>query len=581
MSRVQAGRRLAPITRAVWRDQGRPAVAVLMACLTFLGAAVAALQSDASTISARSARAADAASMQQLGFDARAHVGTLRDNAAFREWFAVLEESAWAGTEVPGIDEAEASYRADLRQIDADLAEWIRTRSALLQAPYFDEATYLVDFNAYGADTRQASLLATERARAGNEVADAWQSKANSYVTILTTLAVAVFFLGLAGTVATRARGILIATGVLLGGVALLATVALATGPVRVVPEEAISAIVRSQTELERAGNGDPVYLSETTRPIYASSIAQAASAVRLDPLNVAAHRAEASANLFFANARIFAAEGPSADTDALLRVAIRAYERAVELDPTDPSTWWNLGFSLYLVGDAGASIGATQEVIDRTPNQFVPYVNRAVAEAAAGRRDAADRSIEEAVVVAASTNLATNGFFFGRVDADLARLADLRPAEADWLRAAQRRLREARVSIRVNGHGNPDPTAPGLGAVQAAGMSLEADGSYRDQIAIRAGGTVERTKLVGLRLTIPGSPDLAGRRISIRVWTGDASNAGLSREIIGRNAAQRVELVDPYGRAGFELTPGRWLIEIYVDGATRASLAFEVRATG
>lgn len=581
MSRSLVGRRVGPIARAVRRDHGRPAVAVLMACLTFLGAAVAALQSDASTISARSARAADAASMQQLGLDARAQVGTLRDNVAFREWFAVLEESAWAGTEVPGIDEAEAAYRADLRQIDADLAEWIRTRSALLREPYFNPATYFVDFNAFGADARQASLIATERARAGNEVADAWQAKANSYVTILTMLAVAVFFLGLAGTVATRARGILIATGALLGGVALAATVALATGPVRAVPDEAINAIVASQLELERAGNGDSAYLSDTTRPLYASSITQAATAVRLDPLNVAAHRADAAANLFFANARVFSAEGTSHEVDALLRTAIRAYERAVELDPADPSTWWNLGFARYLVGDADASIAATQQVIDRTPNQFVPYINRAVAEAAAGRLDAADRSIEQAVVVAASTNLATNGFFFGRVDADLARLADLRPAEADWLRAAQRRLREARVSIRVQGHGNPDGAAPRLGTVEAAGMSLEADGSYRDRIAIREGGTVERTKLVGLRLTIPGAPDLVGRKISVRVWTGESSNPGLSRELVGRNATQRVELVDPYGRAGFEITPGRWLVEIYVDGATRASLAFEVRQPG
>ena len=457
--RAVTGRRSA--LRILGHDHGRPAIAVLMACLTFLGAGVAALQSAASIESGRFGRAADTAAMRQIGLDAQSQVGSLRDNAAFRQWFAVLQEAAWAREPASSSDPTEVEERAALAEIDGALADWIRERSRLLQPPYFDATTYLVDFNAYAADLGRAARLSTERAAAASRSSDAWGRKANSYVTILTMLAVAVFFLGLAGTVAVRARAILIAAGGVLGGAALAATVALAVGPVVGVPEAAIDALVDAQVAVERAGSGDAIYLTDATREVYGVAIRNAATAVALDPAGVSAQRTAANANLSFANARIFAAEGPSAETDDLLRTSIAAFEAAIALDPDDPSSWWDLGFARYLVGDLDGSIAATQEVIKRSPTQYVPYVNRAVAEAAAGRPDVADRSVAEAIAVSASTNLATNGAFFGRVDADLTRLANLRPAEAAWLIATQRRLREANVAIRVLGRSAADAGLP------------------------------------------------------------------------------------------------------------------------
>jgi tetratricopeptide (TPR) repeat protein len=579
--RSLGGRRGWTTGAAFIHDHGRALVAVLMSLFTFLGAVTATLQSDASTQAARGGRAADAASLERIGFEARSQVGTLRDNTAFREWFGLLEESAWAGGPQPSPAPADGAYRAALAAIDGTLAEWVRTQSALLHEPYFDPKTFVVDFNGYNADQRVAVRLATERAAAAATTADGWSRKASSYVTILTMLAVAVFFLGLAGTVAVRARGILIATGTVLGAASLVATVLLATGPVRTVPDAAVDAIVASQTAVERAGNGDAIYLTDATRALYRRAIADAATAVALDPLSVSAQRTSAEANLYFANARVFSDEGPGPETDQLLRTAVAAYDRAVALEPDDPSTWWNLGFARYLAGDAAGSIRATQEVIDRAPTQFVPYVNRAVALAAAGTAADADRSIEDAVRVAATSNLATNGFFFDRVDLDLARLADLRSSEAEWLRAAQRRLREARVAIRVRGSGDPDPTAPELATPALAGLALEDDGSFSELGPIVDGGAIDQARLVGLRLTLPGGADLVGRTLSIRAWAGPTANAGLAREIQGAADVQTLDLVDPYGRAGFPLAGGSWTVEVYVDGATRAELSFEVRRPG
>ena len=60
-------------------------------------------------------------------------------------------------------------------------------------------------------------------------------------------------------------------------------------------------------------------------------------------------------------------------------------------------------------------------------------------------------------------------------------------------------------------------------------------------------------------------------------MWANDRPDAGFDREQAGTSDDATVDLVDPYGRAGYELAAGVWQLEIYVDGSTRAQLTFTI----
>lgn len=561
------------------RDGGRPAIAVLMAALTFLGAVVAALQSEASTAAARSVRAADAFALERSGMEGAAALAELRDTSAFRRWFSLLEDGAWARDAESEASGDDAVLYEALARVDDELSEWVRGQSTLLQPPYYSTETFVVDFSGYTAAGMAEPLRAQEQARAENEVADAHGARAAAYVTVLTIVAVALFFLGLASTVAARPRRVFASVGVLLAGITAIWTVTIAMTPVAREPAEAIDAIVRSNVSLVRAGSGEPGLMTDAVRPTYESAIRDAETAVAISPDSVAGHRALGQAALFYANARIFSSETPGPETDALVDRAVAAYERAIELGDADSTTWWNLGFAQYLAGDADAAIHASNKVISRTPTQFVPYVNRAVAEASAGYLLDSASSVATAIAVARDSNIDTNGAFFANVDQNLTRLAVLRPSEAEGLRKIQRALREARVALRVRDGTAPDAAAPALDSVTLTGLAVGADGTVEELDTIEPGEQVVRTSLAGLRLSLAGLGSARGRSVSVRVWTNDSPDAGFARDVTVDGVTLEIDLVDPYGRARFDLTPGRWLVEVYVDAATRAAIEFEVVA--
>jgi tetratricopeptide (TPR) repeat protein len=544
-----------------------------MACLTFVAALLTALQADAAAAGARSGRTADMWALERTGLDATNVVGGLRDANLFRQWFALSQEAAWAR----GDSASEgAQLREVLARVNEELAAWARERSPLLQPPYFDERLG-IDFNRYLAERASAGLRATEMARVENEAADAWGSKAASYVTALTIIAVALFFLGLAASIDTRARRVLLVAGLGLGAIAIGWAALLRFDTVHRIPEAAVDAVVASDVALQRAGSGEPSLLTDATRAVYASAIRDAEQAVALDGGYVSGHRAAAVANLYYANARIFGSEGPSDDTLALIRRSVTAFERALAIDDGDPNLWWDLGVARYLGGDMAGAIAASDEVIARSPAQFVPYVNRAVAELAAGQRDSAFASLDEAIGVAGRTNIDSTAFFLARVDAELARLAGLRPSEAGDLLAMQRRLREAHVAMRVLGTTTPRGDQRDILSVQGSGLGLQPGGTFAELDHIADGGSVGRSGLQAIRLRIGGGPALAGHQVSIRAWTNDRPDAGFDHDLVASSGDLTVDLVDPYGRAGFELAPGHWQIEVYVDGRTNVSWSFEV----
>lgn len=568
-----ATRRARAFRELVAHDGGRPAIAVVMACLTFAAALLATLQADADTAAGRSSRASDVWALERTGLDATNVVGGLRDADLFRQWFALRQAAGWArGAASPD----DVALREALARIDEDLAAWVRERSPLLQPPYFDDAVG-IDFNGYQADRAAAGLRATEMARVENVVADAWGSKAASYVNALTIVAVALFFLGLAASVATRSRRVFLAAGLGLGGIAIVWTALVALDAIHRTPEAAVDAVVASSVALQRAGSGEPALLTDTTRPVYEAAIADADRAVALDAGYVSAQRAAAVANLYYANARIFSPEGPTEDTSALIDRSIAAFERALAVDDADPNLWWDLGVARYLAGDPVGAIAASDEVIDRSPAQFVPYVNRAIAQLAAGRRDEGFASVDEAIRVVGGTNIDSTAFFLSRLDAELTRLAGFRPAEAEDLLIVQRRLREAHVSMRVLGTTSPLADGPGVQAVEAGALRLRPDGTFEELAPIDDGGAVSRTGLHAIRLRILGEAGLAGRQLSIRAWTNDRADPGFDHDSVAEADELTIDLVDPYGRAGFPLAPGQWRIEVYVDGRTSASWSFEV----
>ncbi len=145
-------------------------------------------------------------------------------NAAYQNWYELdlLANSAEAREETG----ATQRYRTARDQMPP--------LSPLLAPPYFDAETGQIDVAKYEADTYVVEIAAlTEKFVAASTVKDAWDAKANTYIVVLTLLAVALFMFGLAITISTPVtRKIFVGAGVLATGVAIVWAISIAAQPV-------------------------------------------------------------------------------------------------------------------------------------------------------------------------------------------------------------------------------------------------------------------------------------------------------------------------------------------------------------
>jgi tetratricopeptide (TPR) repeat protein len=579
---VALSARLADRLRASLREEdlGKAATAIALALLTVVASLVAALQAQASIEAGQRGRAAEATAARASGDDVGQVIQVGTAYGLYRRWFEELEDAAWASAERVKATAQEQQAALDaIKAANDEIAAWIRTQSPLLQPPYWSDAIANTDFGAFEADRLTGPSVAQgEHAAAEQAVADGWAAKASEYVTVLTLVAVGLFFVGLAGTLTGLSRRFLGTAGVAFGVVALVWTGLIAVRPIHRTPDAAIDKVVESQIALARAPKGAGTNgLTEAGVAAYQKAIDAAAAAVALDPDYDQARVAFAGASVGLANELIIAGGTTGPEPSGVLDAAVAAYEHHLRIHDDDANGWWNLGWARYLLGDQPASVEATDRALSLRPTEFTLYLNRSLARAAMGDDAGAVADVDRALELAAVDTTDSASWYLGQSDYDIGRLAEIHPDDAGFLTATQLRLREARVALRVSGRAVPDASAPDLESTTVTAIDIPRYGGGRieEGDAVSSGGHVDTTAAVGVRVTTKGS--LEGRTVSARLWINDLPRPEYTADVDATGGTVSLDLMSPYGRAGFDLDPGRYTLELYVDGSRRFQLGWVV----
>jgi hypothetical protein len=254
-------------------------------------------------------------------------------------------------------------------------------------------------------------------------------------------------------------------------------------------------------------------------------------------------------------------------------------YRLVAERQPDDDSVWWQLGWTSLLRGDLEASIEASGRSIDLQPDEFAVYLNRAIARLLAGDGPGATADVDRSIELLGGRQGASSAAYLAGTDYELGRFAQLHPAQADGLLAIRERLREAQVGLRTAGSPVASPEAPALPAavVRTVEIGRYAYGRISEGPPLDDGATIDATAGVGLRVELPVAPELAASTLSARAWIDGHLRPELAQDLTLDGTAVEIDLVSPYGYAGFDLDPGAWEVELYVDGATRHRLGFTV----
>ena len=578
---VSVRSRLAAVIRRNLREDelGKAGIAISLALLTVLAAVVAGLQGQASIQAQQGNREAQRIGLEATGRNASAVIQIGTAYGIYRRWFEQIERSNWASDQQTRA--ANASNRPELdalQQAESQIGDWTKSQTDLLKPPYYNGTS--TDFAAFEADRLTGpEILASEQRAVEAEVASAWDGKSSDYVTILTVLAVGLFFLGLGSTVGRRARPLLASAGVLFGLASLAWTVVIAIGPIHRVPQPPIHLVGAALVALTKPPNDPaPPTLSDAGRAGFLAAIQQADAAVAADPEYASAYRVRAESRVAFADA-LFFSSGPSDEVTSVLTGAIADYHRYLDGHPDDYAAWWNLGWSDYLAGDQRASIDATNQALSRSPGQFTLYLNRALAFLAGGDPTQGLADVDEAIRRAGQDSTDSSQYYLGQSDFDIGRLAAIYPSQADVLRTIQLRLRETQVALRVFGTTTPAADAPAPGAITVKPVQLKrySGGVLVEGATLPDGGTVATTDAVGVRVSVAGADQLAGRTVSARVWVDGLPQAEYNQDVVVNGATLTIDLVSPYGRAGFDLDPGAYALDVYVDGARRFQTSWTV----
>ena len=575
-----------PLSGMPLERPGGATIAFVMALLTVLATGVAGLQQDASHKDDQANRRAELIANEAVGQDVGSVVQASADYGVYRRWYEELLRTSWAQTQLQVNPLGpNAPYLQALVSADAAIAAWTTENATLLQPPYFDAATRVSDFVSYGADRSAATIRAREQRQVEAEASNAWSAKSTSYITVLTLLAVALFFLGISSTLSTQARFPLAAAGTLIGVVSLGWTVLLALDGVDRVPDASIEQVVTASVESQK-GTGFGRADLKPGRPHYEASIAAANSAIEASPDYLSAYLIRAQAKLQLGNT-IISREGDGDESRELIQAAYDDYRVYSQQRPEDPATWWNLGVTAYLAGDFQASVDASTKSIEIAPKQFPVYLNRALAYLALNNTAGADADVAKGIEVAVTSGLDSNASFFVQEDFGLAKAAERREKlqrveEANQIRAIQKRLREAYVALRAVGRPDPDPNAPHVKRLDVVMIGVNVNGEVAAGNALAAGATVQQADGSGVRLTLGLAMDRE-RVLSIRLFADGFQDASYSidQTIAAGESDHLIDLLSPYGRAGFPLQPGQYLVEFYIDGATRGQFAWTVAAPG
>jgi tetratricopeptide (TPR) repeat protein len=321
-------------------DRFGQVMALLMASLAILAAGLAFLETDARSRSATASRQARRFATEALG---------RRSSGEAQVGYGLYSAQAWYELEMLA-HSAEQSYDAvavqryqTARDRLAELSPFLADYSADL--PRYEVETYLVE--ATELSERAATAMVQE---------DAWDAKANAYLTHLALLAVALTLYGLAMVFSGRPRWAFVVTAS--GVVALIVVWAglVFGGPVTGLPDAAIAHYARG-VGLAYQGEAQPAIAAFDEALLAAPQYA-----------NALYERGNAHYALL--------------DYEA----AVADYEGARAAGRDDLSVAWNLGWTYYLLGRFDEAAAVDRHAIALSPDQLATRLNLGLALLASGQ---------------------------------------------------------------------------------------------------------------------------------------------------------------------------------------------------
>jgi tetratricopeptide (TPR) repeat protein len=544
-------RKLAPFC---WVDDHfNEVVVVIIALVAVLVGLITFLQSYASNRYAADIRQSQVLATDALGYDMSSRERENYDSYLYTTW----NEWDWRRSQAEGTDEALAAR-------SGQIADMISPLTPLLDKgkPYFNPKTQVADFYAYHVDINlvTTTMLLEQRAFA-IETANIWNGKADGYVTILTLLAVSLFLFGLSITIIGGLRHLFAIVGSFLVGLGLLWALILTLIPVPNVSSQAIAEYARGQG---LHYNGD-----------YKQAREAFDAALKAYPRYGNAYFSRGRVNLELAE----------------YVAAVQDYLRAIENGRDDKSTYWELGWSYYLLGDYRSSVEASRRALEKDPNLLPVMMNTATALLAGGETEAAMKEYEQGLEKAVDPNspvpaswnhlylrltvedldkliAALDGQAGSYEKPDLSHVVD-RAALRAAAEAARLRLKEGIVTIEAAGHTRMEQTNAMLSSIVFA-RSIGRNGELLGQ-----GDSFVRGELsVVVALSYDNLPQgaIVSRRV-MRRWSQepDALEAlpTMGEDITWsgepRGTLQQVMRSPWPGDRG--LRPGVYTVEYYVNG--------------
>ncbi len=328
-------------------------VALLIALVALLAAIIGFLESDAGARADQANRNAQRFAVQAMGRNISGATRIGYDwSDAYQTWVEL--DTLALSADFMGDTTAVARFETVRDQIEP--------LSPLLQPPYFDPAgPFSPDVAAYEADLYliEATALA-ERFAAAAALDDAWDGKANLYVTQLTLLAVTLFLFGLSITVTGIVRWLFLGSGLFITAITFVWMLVTLLWPVPVLNDQAID---------DYAQGAGLAHQDDQKGAI---------AAFNRSLLNTPDY-----GNALFERGNAHYALGDYA-------AAANDFEAAQQAGRDDINLAWNLGWMYYLMGRFDEAIQMDRKALASNPEQIGLHFNLALALLASGDIEAA-----------------------------------------------------------------------------------------------------------------------------------------------------------------------------------------------
>ena len=566
----------APDSTPIWDMSGRSfrrIVTLLIAGLAFLGTAVEALRVESSARAAVADRDSLVFLITSIGKgNAGAQRYTLERDFMARFQTLVTQGSVDLRLAEQALSRGEAlAHLQDSSRVQA-VREGLRQFSALLNPPYYDPKSGLIDVLRFGVDYMVAPpLKMTERQTVKNEQASAWAGKAESYIFVITILAVSLFLLGLSLTLGGKLKFAFAGLGCLITAAALIAVLVIVVGPIPKISDEAIKSYVDGAGQLSYAGmlalaGGDtPEAQAQLVRHAD-QAIANLCQALLIKHDYAAARLALGETHLLVGQSLLLDPQS-GADPDQArgeIVLAIDSLVRASKLGLRTPRVFKDLSWAHILAGEYGAAVSDAQRALALAPDLKLSLgLDVALGLVAEGKAEAGFDRLESALSWAQAHPLASDVFAFRGMIHNLDRLMEVRPLVG--LDKLRKRLKEAFISISYRRTAVVTPTSATVGPLRFSipgGVDPLSVGAA-DPTAFPPGtGRVdcsfEHAKLAP-KAGIVQKVYWHGREVP---WLARA------KEWTGRDAGRAVLTIQsPVAGTTAGLNPGRYAVELYVDG--------------